>query len=570
MKKFISLVLALVMALSLTTVAWGANVTAGDATALQNAIDDAAAGDTTITLTADITGDVTITQKEGVNIVIDGADYKFSGTFYVKGNARYDGAETLTFQNIKFTTAEKTHDFISANETTSDGRYAHNITVDKCSFTATYAGDDVEVVGLRIRQGYNNTVKNSSFTGMHSVMWATGGGNIVIDTIAAEDCLNGISVGTAPSVTVKNSTIETTSDDGYGIRADGSGDYALTVEDCTVEAFAPVLVRNATSDDYEVAMNGDNDLTATNDDGYAVAFTQANDYNANTPIVEPTASPSFVNSGSAVNTNAVAAGSDVANNGATSGVYAKGTWKGAVLQKNVTVNYFKAVDNKVDKKTGAYEKDGNIAYYMIDGVVTMYAEVNSLAKADMVIYTDAACKNAYMYLAVVDPFYYGDGVKTTNFGTACGQYSNDETDGFDDEATYYTAFNTLYVGVEAGAAYQKQLLVNGELVGVNVANIPVNAHKAVYTRDAKSEITSIKCSACGLAAVEAANYAVLPVNPVMVNEQVAPLWYWPAVATTPSTDKVESAETFDAGIAMYVGMSVMAAAGSAVVLKKKD
>ena len=37
-----------------------------------------------------------------------------------------------------------------------------------------------------------------------------------------------------------------------------------------------------------------------------------------------------------------------------------------------------------------------------------------------------------------------------------------------------------------------------------------------------------------------------------------------------ATDKVESAETFDAGIAMYVGMSVMAAAGSAVVLKKKD
>ncbi len=33
---------------------------------------------------------------------------------------------------------------------------------------------------------------------------------------------------------------------------------------------------------------------------------------------------------------------------------------------------------------------------------------------------------------------------------------------------------------------------------------------------------------------------------------------------------VTSAKTFDAGIAMYVGMSVMAAAGSAVVLKKKD
>lgn len=39
----------------------------------------------------------------------------------------------------------------------------------------------------------------------------------------------------------------------------------------------------------------------------------------------------------------------------------------------------------------------------------------------------------------------------------------------------------------------------------------------------------------------------------------------------PSTDKVTSAETFDAGIAMYVGMSIAAAAGSAVVIgKKKD
>ena len=43
-----------------------------------------------------------------------------------------------------------------------------------------------------------------------------------------------------------------------------------------------------------------------------------------------------------------------------------------------------------------------------------------------------------------------------------------------------------------------------------------------------------------------------------------------APAVDSETEKVESAETFDAGIAMYVGMSVMAAAGSAVVLKKKD
>ena len=48
---------------------------------------------------------------------------------------------------------------------------------------------------------------------------------------------------------------------------------------------------------------------------------------------------------------------------------------------------------------------------------------------------------------------------------------------------------------------------------------------------------------------------------------------WPTASTSAPAvdgDKVESPKTFDAGIAMYVGMSVMAAAGSAVVLKKKD
>ena len=45
-----------------------------------------------------------------------------------------------------------------------------------------------------------------------------------------------------------------------------------------------------------------------------------------------------------------------------------------------------------------------------------------------------------------------------------------------------------------------------------------------------------------------------------------------SVGTAGSADgeTVTSPKTFDAGIAMYVGMSVMAAAGSAVVLKKKD
>ena len=45
--------------------------------------------------------------------------------------------------------------------------------------------------------------------------------------------------------------------------------------------------------------------------------------------------------------------------------------------------------------------------------------------------------------------------------------------------------------------------------------------------------------------------------------------YAPVAPSTPEK-VVTSADTFDAGIALYVGMSVMAAAGSAVVLKKRE
>ena len=90
-----------------------------------------------------------------------------------------------------------------------------------------------------------------------------------------------------------------------------------------------------------------------------------------------------------------------------------------------------------------------------------------------------------------------------------------------------------------------------------------------------NKFTSVKC-ACGdsfkvvqsVAGLKSGTYVGTAMN-------VAGESNWVVLAATttpdaPSTDKVESAETFDAGIAMYVGMSVMAAAGSAVVLKKKD
>jgi hypothetical protein len=51
---------------------------------------------------ADIKGEATISQTEGVNIKIDGKGKKFDGTLYIHGNSRHTGEETLTIQNINF------------------------------------------------------------------------------------------------------------------------------------------------------------------------------------------------------------------------------------------------------------------------------------------------------------------------------------------------------------------------------------------------------------------------------------------------------------------------------------
>ena len=46
-------------------------------------------------------------------------------------------------------------------------------------------------------------------------------------------------------------------------------------------------------------------------------------------------------------------------------------------------------------------------------------------------------------------------------------------------------------------------------------------------------------------------------------------WYLVGKTDTKPADGVTSAKTFDAGVAMYVGMSLLSVAGGAVVIGKK-
>ena len=253
---------------------------------LQAALDACTTDDiNTINLLFHNSDNATVSQEEGINIIIDGNSYKgrqfeYTGTIYINGNSRHTGTETLTIQDVNFVTTDNEHDFISCN----DGgdpviRYAHNVTVQNCNFNATE--ESTAVVALRFRQSYNINVVGGTFTNLHSVMWATGTSNATVDGITATNCKEGgISFGTSTPVYVKNSTIAGAQ---YGVRADGSGAYSLNVEKSTLSAEVPVIVRNTTGE-YNLTVKEDATLASTNN-GPQVVVTAGKD---NEAYVTPT------------------------------------------------------------------------------------------------------------------------------------------------------------------------------------------------------------------------------------------------------------------------------------------
>ena len=242
---------------------------------LQEAI-YAATGNATIKFEQDIDANATrsaavtiiVPQKEGVNLTIDGCDFKFDGTFEIHGAARFNKPETLTFKNINFEHADGSIDFISSNSTESAKRYAHNVTIEDCTFTGNANGD---VVGMRLRQSYNILVKNVEATDVHSLIWATGVTGLEFDGVKSEG-KNGISTGTTPEFSVKNSDIVAT--DGYGVRADGSVVLNMLFADNTIEAKQPIIVRKATKD-ATLNLEGVNTLTTT--EKFQIVFTAGDD-----------------------------------------------------------------------------------------------------------------------------------------------------------------------------------------------------------------------------------------------------------------------------------------------------
>ena len=241
-----------------------------------------AAGTHTFYLGADIVGDVTILQKEGVNIVIDGSTHKWDGTVTINGNARANGAETLTLKNINFA-ASTAKTFIDA-PTKINGKYnySHNVTVENCTFEAAEYNE--AIVGIKLLTTYNAVVKNCSAKNIHTLAQFQSTDNAtVIENVKVENCKNGISLGNMASATITNAEI---SAKGYGVRLDGekTREVAVTISGSSISAYIPVNVRKMNDDACKatVKFEGENSLTG---DSYEVAFC-SNEYEEG---VEPAA-----------------------------------------------------------------------------------------------------------------------------------------------------------------------------------------------------------------------------------------------------------------------------------------
>ena len=248
---------------------------------LQAAI-NAADGETTLYLGYDIVRDVTVVQKQGVKITIEGENKKFNGSIKVHSNSNYYADAALTIKNVNFETSTPSINFIEALENGSE-RYSSNITVENCTFTAT--GDAVNTsVAVQVKATRGVTVTGCTATDMHSLIQAqscdTGDVKVINSTVNGK---NGVAFKQVKSATVEGTTITALE---YGIRFDGNIDnYGIVVKNNNVTANQPLIVRKMTGKDNTITLEGENKLTPPETSAYQIIITNGSDDEA---YVKPT------------------------------------------------------------------------------------------------------------------------------------------------------------------------------------------------------------------------------------------------------------------------------------------
>ena len=226
---------------------------------LQAAI-DTIKGSKTILLETDVEENIVLTEIAKARITIDGNGKTMKGSITVKALPETDSSRRITIRNVNFVSDQEI-DFIRSKE---NNRYPQ-LTVRDCTFTGNGTDD---IVGIRLKSSNNVTIQDCTGTGLHSLLQNEEGWNLTVKNVTVTDSKGGLALGTVRGVTVDTCNLSTS---GYGIRLDAGYDNNAVIEDCTVNAFIPVVVRN-TQADSTITVKGINTMTGTNTDGLWLAI----------------------------------------------------------------------------------------------------------------------------------------------------------------------------------------------------------------------------------------------------------------------------------------------------------
>ena len=184
-------------------------------------------------------------------------------------------------------------------------------------------------------------------------------------------------------------------------------------------------------------------------------------------------------------------------------------------------------------------------------------------KTDILFYVTKV-DNKPEYTAVAKAF--------TDFGYKCGQVVNN------DNSKYYE----ITTGADAGKVYKAtdngalSVLVDGKLVKLdNTSAAAVKEHNwsvsASKVENGKVIPTEAVCGICGSKSTAIYETGKAPAGSKVetLNGVTGYVVVPNGASTTTPSGNTTSPKTFDAGIAMYVGMALTSVAGSAVVIGKK-
>ena len=244
---------------------------------LQAAI-NAAANNDVINVLKDVNENVTVVQAPDVKFAIEGNGKTFAGTITVDGKSAAYATAGLTIRNVNFDATNIAKDASINLGGSNTTRYTNNVTVDNCTFTGT----GMAKVGVKNYTGgcKNITITNCTATGMHSLAQLKTSTGVTLAKNTITDCKNAVSLGASTGVNITECIIDV---EGYGVRADANVTADATITDCTINAFIPVVVRNASAD-YDLEFAGSNTMTAANTDGLWCAIgTSEYETNGNMP-----------------------------------------------------------------------------------------------------------------------------------------------------------------------------------------------------------------------------------------------------------------------------------------------